>query len=196
MKKSIKLIFTPAFSAIDTPTILAGAPTNVILPPRQAPKDNAHHSTSVCPVKFGAMFAMIFEKDRVYGTDPSIGDNSDEINTTTVPVFSRFPSVNLTIASPSCAITPSLSTPSTKTNNPPKKNRVSHSTFLYISSGLFLLIVRRITDPVIEITASPMLVTIFVRNPIRIIPNKAHDCIRSFLFFYTSVRLQIHYTGS
>ena len=54
---------------------------------------------------------------------------------------------------------------------------------MYISSGLFLLIVRRITDPVIEITASPIFVTIFVRNPIRIIPNKAHDCIRSFLFF-------------
>ena len=39
----MKLIFLPDFEAIPAATTLAEAPTNVPLPPRQAPKDKDHH---------------------------------------------------------------------------------------------------------------------------------------------------------
>ena len=42
--KSRKEILTPYFFAIPMDTILADAPIMVILPPRQAPRANAHQS--------------------------------------------------------------------------------------------------------------------------------------------------------
>ena len=42
--KSKKEILTPYFLAIPTDTILAEAPIIVILPPRHAPRESAHHN--------------------------------------------------------------------------------------------------------------------------------------------------------
>lgn len=51
---------------------------------------------------------------------------------------------------------PRFSIPSTNTNNPPKKNKVSYSTFANISSGFFLLKNIKTAAPRIAIIASPI----------------------------------------
>lgn len=62
-----------------------------------------------------------------------------------------------------------FSKPFTIIKSPIKKNKVSHSTALKASWGVFLAIIIRTTAPLKEITASPLLIKLFRNKPLKLL---------------------------
>ena len=135
LKNCMKVISCPNFLLISDSTTLADAPMSVPLPPRQAPKDSAHHRAvpsrpSASSVRMmGIMVATNGMLSRKL-------EMTAEPNSTASMVIMRLPPVTSIRPCASMPMTPVSDMAPTMMNRPAKKHSVVHSTPCSASSML------------------------------------------------------------
>ena len=148
--KDTKPIWTPFFSAMPATMTFAEAPISVPLPPKHAPKDNAHQSGSSSVGEIPPRLPIWCIRGIMVATKGMLSTKAEAIaenHKINIPVMVKLPAVAVNAHCAMLLIKPVSIRPPTTMKSPMKKKMVGHSTVNKMSSGSSLVMNIKRTAP-------------------------------------------------